>query len=285
VSNFARGLQVESSSTGVQVTWGVPGSGRQIVTSARSSDEALFGRVDTRMTYLDDRSDVITLRVAAGDLDEHARTLSYMAERPPETIGGRVIATLPDTGESLVMWEQDGHLLSLTGVVDPATLLTLSGEVRRATEDEWQTRLIFLRPDYRMGAFTSLADGDGWLAGIQRAERGGIDKYLWRFTVPADRLNSAWVPVRFDPITMPFADRIVIDGVTYVFVSMPGSSGVTSATVYVADGPGIDLTLRPAFDDVDAVFAAYRVVGPGDVRVFSPGVQSPQSGLLPDPLK
>jgi hypothetical protein len=285
VSNFTRAVQVNTALAGPQVTWGVPGAGRTIVATGHSRDEAMYGRVITRMTYLDERQEVVTLRVADGDLERQLRTLSYMSIRSPETIDGRSVVTLAETGESVVMWEQDGHLLSLAGVADRPTLTALSRQVRQATDDEWHTRLIFLRPDYRVGDFATVSSGSDWVAGVQRAERGGRDLFLWWFSVPGDGFTSMSVPVRFEPTTMPFADRVVVGDVTYVFVSMPGTTGVTTASVYAGEGPPAELTLRQAFPDVDVVVGVHRVDSPGQVRVFTPGLQSLQGGLLPDPLK
>jgi hypothetical protein len=80
------------------------------------------------------------------------------------------------------------------------------------------------------------------------------------------------VPIRFEPTVEPFADRIVIDGVTYVFVSAPADSGVTDATVYFGDSGIEQLTLRQPFPDIPVVMAAFRVDTPGPIRVTSPGV-------------
>jgi hypothetical protein len=213
------------------------------------------------------------------------RTLQLLSPTPPTNVDGRIVATLPDTGDPVVLWEQDGHLLSLTGQADPAVLVELSHDVRQATEQEWHTRLIFLHPDYRVGAFVTIDTGDSWRAGVQQAERGGDTNYLWWFTLPNDSFTSTSIPVRFDPTVQPFADRVVIDGSTYVFVSAPSSSGVTTATVYAGDTAVADLTLRRALPGVDAVFGVYRVDLAGPVRVFAPGLTAADAGLLPDPLR
>ena len=286
VANFTRAVQVHTELAGPQVTWAVPGSGRPIIATGRSRDEALFGRVATRMTYLDGRSQLVTLRIAEGDLDRQVRALSYLSTGNLRVDDGRTVATLAESDETVVMWEQDGHVLSLAAVATPATLLSLSHAVRQATDDEWHTGLIFLRPDYRVGDFAFVAgERDEWVAGVQRAERGGAQQFLWWFSLPDDPATSVSIPVRFEPTKMPFADRIVVGNVTYVFVSMPRTSGVTTASVYAGDDTGTELTLEAAFPDVDVVFGAYRTTMVGDVRVFTPGLQSPQFGLVPDPLK
>jgi hypothetical protein len=238
------------------------------------------------MTYLDAHSELVTLRIADGDLARQVRALSYLSTGTPQSNGGRTVATLVESGETVVMWEEDGHVLSLAAIATPATLLALSHAVRQATEDEWHTRLIFLRPDYRVGDFAFVAGAPGeWAGGVQRAERDGLPQFLWWFSLPDDPSTSVSVPVRFDPLTMPFADRVVVGNATYVFVSMPGTSGVTTASVYAGDGSGTELTLDQAFPDVDVVFGAYRTSATGPVRVFTPGLQTPQLGLVPDPLK
>ncbi|MBI4934832.1 MAG: hypothetical protein HY828_13195 [Actinobacteria bacterium] len=286
VSNFTRAVQVQTELAGPQVTWAVPGSGRPIIATARSRDEALFGRISTRMTYLDDRAQLVTLRIADGDLDRQVRALSYLSTGNLREDGGRTVATLAESGETVVLWEQDGHVLSLSAMDTPDSLLELSGRVRQATEDEWHTRLIFLRPDYRVGDFALVAGDRGeWLAGVQRAERGGEQQFLWWFSLPDEPQTSVSVPVRFEPTTMPFADRVVVGDVTYVFISMPGTSDVTTASIYAGDDTGTELTLQQMFPDVDVVFGAYRTTTTGSVRVFTPGLQSPFLGLVPDPLK
>jgi hypothetical protein len=284
LSLFVRGITVGVGDGVPTVSWGPPGSGRNVVVTAATERQALLGDVVTQVRYLDDHSDVLTLRVADGSLDQHVRTLQLLSQSAPENVGGRIVATLPDSGEPVVLWEQDGHLLSLSGQADPAALVDLSHDVRQATEQEWQTNLIFLHPDYRVGSFATLNRGDGWEAGLQLAERGGASKYLWWFTLPSDRFTSTSVAVRFDPTVQPFADRVVIEGSTYVFVSAPASSGVTTATVYAGDAPVADLQLGRAFSDVDALFAVTRVDSPGPVRVFAPGITAHEAGLLPDPL-
>lgn len=286
VSNFSRAVQVRTELAGPQVTWAVPGSGRPIIATARSRDEALFGRTTTRMTYLDDNARVVTLRVADGDVDRQARALSYLSTGNLREDDDRTVATLAESGETVVLWEQDGHVLSLSAMDTPASMLALSRRVRQATEDEWHTRLIFLRPDYKVGDFALVAGDRGeWLAGVQRAERGGEQQFLWWFSLPDEPQTSVSLPVRFEPTTMPFADRVVVGDVTYVFISMPGTSDVTTASVYAGDDTGTELTLQQMFPDVDVVFGVYRTTTTGSVRVFTPGLQSPYLGLVPDPLK
>ena len=246
--------------------------GLQQVIASRWQDEALYGSVETTMRYLDESSNVVTLRVAKGSLSQQVAALDYLANRPSTLRGDRSVGQLADTGDAVVLWEQDGYVLSLTGPGDPERYEAFSRGVRKATATEWDTQMIFLRPDYRVGDFALLGRGEGWIAGVQRAERGGATKLLWWFTVPSEPGTSTSVPVRFEPTVEPFADRIVVDGVTYVLVSAPATSGVTDATVFYG-GSGIEqLTLTQPFPDIPVVMAAFRVDTPGGVRVMAPGV-------------
>jgi hypothetical protein len=239
--------------------------------STRTADEALFGDVSSTMQYLDDHSDLVTLRVADSALAEQVRTLRFLSREPVTMQGNRTLAALSSTGENVVMWEEGGHQLTLSAVGDPSQLLALSHHVRGATEQEWNTGLRFLRPDLRAGDVASVAHGRLWRAGIQRMQQGGKPKYLWRFSLPEDEFTSITAPLRFDPAVMPFADRVVVDGVTYVFVSVPRSSGVTTATVFFGDHDVKELELKRPFSDVPMLVAAFRVDNPVPVRVVVPG--------------
>lgn len=246
--------------------------GLREVVASRWQDEALYGTVETTMRYLDESSNVVTLRVAKGSLSQQVTALDYLANRPSTRRGDRAVGQLAASGDAVVLWQQDGYVLSLTGPGNPERYYALSRGVRAATAAEWDTQLIFLRPDYRVGDFALLGRGDEWVAGVQRAERGGATKLLWWFTVPSEPGTSTSVAVRFEPTVEPFADRIVIDGVTYVLVSAPADSGVTDATVFFADSGVEQLTLTQPFPDIPVVMAAFRVDDPGPVRVMAPGV-------------
>ncbi len=246
--------------------------GLQEVVTGRWEDEVLYGAVETTMRYLDDRSNLVTLRVAKGSLFNQVTAFGYLADRAPTPRGDRFVGQLTTTGDAVVLWQQDGYVLSLTGTGNPERYYDLSQSVRPATAVEWDTQLIFLRPDYRVGDFAALGRGADWTAGVQRAERGGSTKLLWWFLVPSEPGMSTSVPVRFEPTVQPFADRIVIDGATYVFVSAPAGSGVTDATVFFGDSGVEQLTLTQPFADIPVVMAAFRVDDAGSVRVMAPGV-------------
>ncbi len=246
--------------------------GLREVVAGRWEDEVLYGAVETTMRYLDEQADLVTLRVAKGSLFDQVTAFGYLGDRAPEVRGDRFVGALATTGDAVVLWQQDGFVLSLTGPGDPERYEALSRSVRPATADEWDTQLIFLRPDYRVGDFAVLARGSDWLAGAQRAERGGATKLLWWFSVPSEPGVSTSVPVRFEPTVQPFADRIVVDGVTYVLVSAPAASGVTNATVFYGDSGIEQLTLTRPFADIPVLMAAFRVDDVGSVRVMAPGV-------------
>ncbi len=246
--------------------------GLEEVASARWEAEALYGNVETAMRYLDDQANVVTLREAKGSLADQVAALGYLSSGTPQARGDRVIGRLAGSGDIVTLWQQGGYVLSLTGPGDPARYDAWSWAVRAATATEWTRQLMFLRPDYRIGEFEVLGRGSNWTAGVQRAERGGATKLLWWFTVPSEGGASTSVPVRFDPTVEPFADRVVIDGVTYVFVSTPATSGVSDATVFFGDTGVAQLTLTQPFADIPVLVAATRVDGPGEVRVMAPAV-------------
>ncbi len=249
--------------------------GLEQVVAARWGDEALYGHVETAMRYLDEQANVVMLRVAKGSLADQVTALGYLSDEEPAERGDRHVGRLATTGDAVVLWQRDGYVLSLTGPGDPERYVDLSRAVRAVTATEWDRQLIFLRPDYRVGEFAALGHGADWTAGVQRAERGGATKLLWWFTVPSKSGVSTSVPVRFEPTVEPFADRIVVDGVTYVFVSAPATSGVTDATVFYGDSGVEQLTLTQPFADVPVVMAAVRIDAPVPVRVRSPGIVEP----------
>ncbi|MEN9643709.1 MAG: hypothetical protein RL238_378 [Actinomycetota bacterium] len=238
------------------------------VAADESLDTGLYGDVTTELHYLDEAGVEYTLRVAEGAVDDAARLLPFLADSLPSTVGGRVVGRLERSREGVVLWEDGGHLLSLTAPIDPSTLVSSADRVRQATSDEWQTLLRGLLPDYRLGEASVMAEppGEGWIAGAQRAQRGDQELLLWWFSEPGDRSSVVSRPASpLDPSGLT-VDRFVIDGHTFVFVRLEPTGG---DAVRVSWGRNADvrLELRPAYLDDTTLMGVFRVDAPGDIEV------------------
>jgi hypothetical protein len=248
------------------------------VAAAESLAVGLHGEVTTELRYLDQAGIEYTLRVGEGSVDQSARLLQFVADSLPSSVGGRVVGTLEDSGDGIVLWEDDGHLLTLTAPIGPSTLVSSADRVRQATGDEWQTLLRGLLPDYRLGEASVMAapTGDGWIAGAQRARRGDQQLLLWWFSEPGDRSSVVSRPASpTDPSGLS-VDRFVIDGHTFVFVRLDPTLG--GAVAVSSEGRSdVRLDLRPAYLDDTTLMGVYRVDASGeiDVRVIPRGFAAP----------
>ena len=237
------------------------------VASGSTLTASLFGDVGTVLHYLDEAGVDHTLRVAEGSVDDAAALLPFVADSLPSTIDGRVVGRLTNTGEGVVLWEDQGLLLSLSAPVDPTVLASSADRVRQATSDEWQGLLRGLQPDYRLEEATVIAEpsGEGWIAGAQRARRGGEDLLLWWFSEPGDRSSVVSRPA--SPLVEGIAvDRFVIDGSTFVFVQLDPARG-DAVTVSWGNEPSMILVPTPGYLDDPTGMAVARVDGTGDVVV------------------
>jgi hypothetical protein len=230
---------------------------------------ALFGDVASELHYLDEAGVDHTLRVAAGSVDDAASLLPFVADSLPSTIDGRVVGRLTSTGEGVVLWEDQGYLLSLTAPVDPSVLASSADRVRQATRDEWQGLLRGLQPDYRLGEATVVASGDvasgGWIAGAQRAQRGGNRLLLWWFSEPGDMSSVVSRPA--SPLIDGMAvDRFAIAGSTFVFVRLDPSLGDAAIVTWGTDR-SVLVPLQAGYLDEPILMGVTRVDGPGDIDV------------------
>jgi hypothetical protein len=160
--------------------------------------QLLYGTVTSEMRSLTAQGTTITLRAAPGALDERRALLPFFTTG---LVGGAdryTTGTLVATGEAIVIWATDGHLLSLTGATTPHRLLSIARSVRRAGAREWQQLLYGLHPDYRLGEFAEVAragtgtdDSGAWKAGLQLAQRDGRTEYLWWWTWPDAHRSDA----------------------------------------------------------------------------------------------
>lgn len=231
--------------------------------------EQLYGDVTSELRYLDASGAEFTLRVAEGSVDDAARLLPFVADSLPTNIGGRVVGRLSATGDGVVLWEDQGHLLSLTAPVDPSVLASSADRVRPATRDEWQGLLRGLQPDYRLGEATVVAEselpGEVWIAGAQRARRGGDDLLLWWFSEPGDRSSVVSRPA--SPMVDGLGvDRFVIDGHTFVFVRVEAALA-EAVTVSLGPDPLTILPLQRGYLDEDVLMAVTRLDVRGAVTV------------------
>jgi len=231
--------------------------------------DRLYGDVTSELRYLDPSGAEYTLRVADGAVDDAARLLQFVSDGLPTNIGGRVVGRLTDTGVGVVLWEEQGHLLSLTAPVDPSVLASAADRVRPATRDEWQALLRGLQPDYRLGEATVVATGNGpsgsWIGGSQRARRGGNDLLLWWFSEPGD-LSSVVSRPASPQIGDVTVDRFVIGGFTYVFVRAEPQAG-DMASVSWGRNQSMVVPLQPGYLDESTLMGVARVDGPGEVTV------------------
>lgn len=231
--------------------------------------ERLYGDVTSELHYLDDAGVDHTLRVAEGSIDDAVQLLPFVTDSLPTTIGGRVVGRLSASGDGVVLWEDQGRLLSLTAPVDPSVLASAADRVRPATSDEWQALLRGLQPDYRLGEATVVAEselpGEVWIAGAQRARRGDDDLLLWWFSEPGDRSSVVSRPAS-PMVDGVGVDRFVIDGFTFVFVRVEAA---LAEAVTVSWGPDslMILPLQRGYLDETTLMAVTRLDVSGEVTV------------------
>ncbi len=240
-----------------------------------SLDDLIFGRVESTVRYLTPDGEIATLRSAVGSSEHRLAGFRFMTtDRQPFSYGSSH-GRLPN-GDAIVVWEDEGRLLSLVAPADPDDLIPdelirLSGEVRPATDSEWSAMLYGLRPDYTLGDFETLATGHAsntelWRAGPQIAERSGRTEFLWWWTVPGldDVTDSA--PASLAVSTRSHVDTLVVPGATFVFVSHPNSGG----TVTVRTSTGVEYVaalVRPFSAQSPVFMTVVRIEEQGPVTV------------------
>ena len=126
-----------------------------------------------------------------------------------------------------------------------------------------------LQPDYRLGEATVVAEselpGEVWIAGAQRARRGGDDLLLWWFSEPGDRSSVVSRPA--SPMVDGLGvDRFVIDGHTFVFVRVEAALA-EAVTVSLGPDPLTILPLQRGYLDEDVLMAVTRLDVRGAVTV------------------
>jgi hypothetical protein len=236
-----------------------------------SVNDLIFGRVETEVRYLTAEGKIVTLRSAVGSSEHRLAALRYLTTDSLPFYGS---SRLPN-GDAIVVWEDDGRLLSLTTPlapddIIPDELIRMSRAVRPATDSEWRAMLYGLRPDFRLGDFESLATGHAsstelWSAGPQITQRNGRTEFLWWWTVPGydDFTDSA--PASLEVGTRPRFDTVVVPGATFVFVSQPGEGG--TVTVRTATGAEFVAELIRPFEQSEVWMTVVHVEEPGPVTV------------------
>ena len=123
----------------------------------------------------------------------------------PTTSAGELIATLRGhAARRVVLWEQDGHLPQPHRGPRPSDSVGAAAEeVRRATEDEWQTRLHLPAARLPHRAIPALPTATVGRQGCNVPNAVVSTSASGGSPCLSDRLNSSLVPVRFDPTTMP----------------------------------------------------------------------------------
>lgn len=237
---------------------------------------AITGQVRSRTAYWSVAArQLITIEVgdpsssATGSMDE------ALLDGIGATEDGRVFGRLADDPtRSLVRWDlPNGQRASATAALPPDQLLALTARARPADEQRWRSLVYGLRPDYRVGGFTTVGFGEAgaavqWQAGLQRAERRGFDEFLWWWTVPGTDASVS-APAKAGITTEPRYTTVVYDELTYVFVSSPAD--VAGSAVVQLEGPGepvvdVPVELRQPF--VDLPLRA-GVVAISDARPFT----------------
>ncbi|MCE9621510.1 MAG: hypothetical protein K8R99_04090 [Actinomycetia bacterium] len=243
---------------------------------AESLDDLIFGRVESSVRYLTADGEVATLRSATGISANRLAGVRYLAIDAQMFFYDSMYGRLADTGDIIVVWEEEGRLLSFVAPGELDEVIRLRGAVRAATEQEWSSMLYGLRPDYTLGDFETLAtgfttSGEFWAAGPQIAERAGRTEFLWWWTVPGRRNVTDSTATSTGVGSRPQVDTLVVPGGMFVFVTQPGEGG----TVTVRTATGVELTaeLAQPFAESEVFMAVVRVEEPGLVTVAINGLE------------
>lgn len=240
--------------------------------AANSLNDLTFGRVETAVRYLTVGGEFVTLRSGfANRSPEHwFAGIRYLVTDAQPSFYDRTYGYMMDTGEAFVAWEEDGRLLTMVGPGDPGDLAILSRQVRPATDAEWSAMVYGLRPDFRVGEFATLADGESstsepWQAGVQLAERASRLEYLWWWSVPGLDEVTASAPASLEVGVRPRFDTVVVSGATFVFVSQRGEGGIV--TVRSARTVEVVAELMRPFEESEVWMTVVRIEEPGPFTV------------------
>lgn len=240
--------------------------------TADSLDSLLFGAVESTVRYLTTDGAVATLRSAAATPDHRIASLQYLTADPHSSFFERTYGYLLDSGDAVVVWEDDGRLLSLVAPIEAGELARISHHARPASESEWEAMVYGLRPDFRVGEFATLASGttsagEQWRAGTQIAHRAGRVEYLWWWTVPGRDGFAASTAASSVVGLWPFAETVVVPGATFVFLAHPNLGG--TVTLRTGSGEEHQVRLARAFDRQSIHMAVVHIEEPGPITLTS----------------
>ncbi|CAN5535874.1 hypothetical protein BH10ACT2_BH10ACT2_14470 [soil metagenome] len=242
---------------------------------ADSLDTLIFGAVESSVRYLTANGEIATLRSAIGVADDRVTSMRYLTVDAQPSFYDRTYGSLLGKGNAIVVWEENGRLLSLTGPLDPAELSRISRNARPATDSEWTGMVYGLRPDFTLGDFATVATGQGsqkefWRAGPQIAQRAGQTEFLWWWSVPGRDNFADSALASFVVGHRPHLETVVVPGATYVFVSQPDTGG--TVIVRASDGTEYSAELVQPFTQSSVYMSVVRIEEPGPVTATINGV-------------
>lgn len=246
----------------------------QRVVDARTADEVLYGDVQGESQYLAPGGRTVTLRVAAATGEAVAPDhLGYFTNNIVHSSDGRISASVDATGESLVTWFDHLQRFTLSGTLSTDQLDAFSHQIVGVSEADWRGRVYGLHPDFELGAFTvngsgTAADGSVWQAGVQLGHRAGRPVFLWWWTVPGQPGRTASLAVPVDLTASSSNDTVVVQGATYVFVSVPGTTQTVHVTVHSESGGDEVAVPLAQVRGASVMVGVARIDAPGRV-VFS----------------
>lgn len=271
IVDVVKGLVINDAASIVDDSPVLADLGLRHTATARTRQELLQGTIQTESRYLDAAGGMITLAVGEPvGVASAATLLSAFSDDVATTDAGRVVGTLRGSEQALVVWESDGHVLSLTASLAPLQLLDLATKVRGGSETEWRGLVAALHPDFVLGRYSVLARGgsdvDEWRAGVQLASRGGRPQLLAWWTVPGtpDANDSVLLG---DPTRGTNVSYVVVSGTTYVFVSRPATLDNDTAQVTGADGRSVVVQMQQPFADQPVLVGVVRIDASGPIAV------------------
>jgi hypothetical protein len=237
-----------------------------LLATTATADQWLYGDVTTQVKSLTDDGTMVTLRIGTGSIVERRVAVPFFSGGPAGYTDIGVNGARRDTGETIAIWEDGDHLLSLTAALPLDQLYALRDAVTRVTDEQWTARMYSASADYRLGEGHVLATGPGWSAGLQTARRAGRDILLWWWRTD-DGVRSVQVP---EPLGFAtgLPRTIVTPGATYAFVI--GPAGNPPKEVFVGANEPLAIELQ-VIDGLEGfVFGAARTDAPSTVHLTLP---------------
>jgi hypothetical protein len=212
---------------------------RNITRGQVSAREALTGVVESRTLYWSVATrQLVTVTVGNDQSRGRGSMLPVMLTDLNEGDNRQWGRVADDPDISFVTWDlPDDRVAVATAAIPPESLAALTARARVAEGDEWDSLVYGLRPDYRLGPFSTIvnsstASGYAWSAGIQRAERREGDEWLWWWQVPGEPATSD-TSQRSTSVSAPAPNRlfggprlttVVYPALTYALVTAPSDA-------------------------------------------------------------